>query len=499
MAELNGSTNASTDKRSNDVLMSPEMQPKDAKKIRIKSPKGLAAMIALPTALATINIEETMEQFKEYMGRDVTTQTLKAMKFVFEKQNQHMDQLQKAMDYIDGCYSEMEDQHADLQRLVQGMSKEVDQYKSENSSLKLKLDDQVNNSRRKNIIIRGIPEVRGQNTENFVREFLKDFFNAPENLQFESVHRLGRENSYAPRPIIVRFAHLADRDTIWNSKWLLARSKFFLDEDFSPEVQKIRRKLLPVMAEAKRKSHRCNLVKDKLIVDGVSYTIETLKNLPKEIRDGSRWHEDQVAFFGELCPASNFHSVSFKHDGRDYENSEKALFYKKAVKFGDKEAAKKILAEKDPRTIKAISKTIKNVDDSKWKDSIKELVTPILVDKFSQNDHMKEWLKSTGTRQLVEAAGPHDKVWGNGLRLSHHALRNMSMWTGENFQGDMLMSVRRKLCPEVYEDMDTYSSSSSADNSHPPASQISSSQGFIPEVRTLHHVLGPSTLNPITD
>ena len=44
--------------------------------------------------------------------------------------------------------------------------------------------------------------------------------------------------------------------------------------------------------------------------------------------------------------------------------------------------------------------------------------TQILIDKFSVTDHLSEWLKSTEDRKLVEAAGLHDPVWGNGLKLS---------------------------------------------------------------------------------
>ena len=242
------------------------------------------------------------------------------------------------------------------------------------------------------------------------------------------------------------------RDRLWNARRDLRGSKFFLEEDFPPEVQSTRRKLLPVMAEARRRNHRCELVVDKLKLNGRTYGLENLNSLPKELRDGSRWTSSQVSFFGELCPASNFHPAKFTHDGKEYENSEKALFYLQAVKFDDVENAAKILKEVDPRVIKGLSKSTKNVVRDEWNDSIKRLVTPVLVDKFQQNEHLLEWLRSTGNRRLVEAAGPYDKVWGNGISLQDYKVNNPSTWTGTNFQGEMIQEVRKVLCPELLAD-----------------------------------------------
>ena len=225
----------------------------------------------------------------------------------------------------------------------------------------------------------------------------------------------------------------------------MAGTRIFIDEDFPKEIQAVRRKLRPVMEEGNRRNYDCEIVKDKLKVNGKLYNVEELSQLPREVRDGSRWIRNQIFFFGELCPASNFHPAEFEHDGVKYENSEKALFYKKAKMFDDQETAKSILKESDPRVIKRLSKQIRNVDEQKWTDAIEDLVTPILIDKFSQNRHLLEWLKSTEDRDLVEAAGPHDPVWGNGLKLSDANVFVSSRWTGDNKQGKMLMAVRRHL------------------------------------------------------
>ena len=360
-----------------------------------------------------------------------------------------------SLEYIESQQSALMEEKVQLQSQLAGMEAKLRDLNRDHIKYKAKSENLDNHSRRNNIIIKGIPEGWHQNIEEVVRSFLVDYFGVPYSVGIDGIRRLGRffrrhDGSIRSRPIIVLFSLNADRENVWNLRRNLQGSRYSLDEDYAPETQAVRRKLFPVMAEAKRKKlgRKIELIKDTLHIDGFTYTIDTLHNLPKEVRDGSRWTESQVSFFGELCPASNFHPATFNHNGKEVENSEKMLFYKKAKLFNDEFTAKRIEKESDPRVIKNLSKSIQGVNEDQWTSQIKKLVTPILYDKFRQNPPLLKWLKLTGNRTLVEAAGPHDKVWGNGLFLSDDNNTNRSRWSGENLQGQMLMEVRAQLCPE---------------------------------------------------
>lgn len=432
----NTNMNSATHKRTNAELSSPNHKDNPTKRL-IKSPEVLGTMPRSPTMPPFANMEYSEEDIKHELGDSASEETLKLATFMYKMQKNSQDGVHTSLEYFN-------DSQARILSLVTGMQKQIDVLKAENNSLKCKLDDQENYSRRNNLIIRGIPEGNWQNVEEIVRDFIGDMFRIFD-IPLERLHRLGKYNPHRPRPIIVKFTFHKDREAIWDARMNLAHTKFFLDEDFSPMVQSVRRKLFPVLAEAKRNGYKGHLVKDKLKLGNAMYGIDDLHKLPKQIRDGSRWTENNVFFFGELCPASNFHPAVFTHEGVRYENSEKMLFHKMAKKFNDDETAVKILGETDPRIIKNISKEIRNVDRGEWCNSIKELVTPGLVDKFDQNPQLLKWLESTGNRMLVEAAGPYDTIWGNGLRLSSKDLTKYSMWTGQNKQGEMLEEVKRVL------------------------------------------------------
>ena len=423
-------------KRTHDEVLSPDLQINRGKRHMISSPPGLGAILKLNRNLLELSEKDITDTID-----GISPEGVEITKLVHQKNREIAETIME-------CLDTMQERLEEICNQKKGMEREINALKTENKLLKQRVENQENYSRRNNLIIKGIPEGWGQNVDQIVRSFMNDYFWVPYDIPIERMHRLGKftGNYDRPRPIIVRFVKFADREMVWNARHYLGDSGFGLDEDFSPEVQRVRRKLLPVFLEAKRQHIPAEMVKDSIKLYGQVYTLDTLHTLPKEIRDGSRWTKYQVSFFGELCPASNFHPAKFNHDGTEVENSEKMLFLKMANLFDDEDSMKKIEAESDPRIIKNLSKNITNVDRDKWNSSIKELVTPILMDKFSQNPHLLQWLQSTGDRRLVEAAGPHDKVWGNGLRLSDPNVSMPDHWTGDNLQGQMLMDVRKALC-----------------------------------------------------
>ena len=61
--------------------------------------------------------------------------------------------------------------------------------------------------------------------------------------------------------------------------------------------------------------------------------------------------------------------------------------------------------------------------------------------KFTQNVELRQFLKQTGSRVLVEAS-PVDKIWGIGLAQDDEKANNPNLWSGLNLLGFALMQVR---------------------------------------------------------
>lgn len=80
----------------------------------------------------------------------------------------------------------------------------------------------------------------------------------------------------------------------------------------------------------------------------------------------------------------------------------------------------------------------------RWKSIEAEVMTEGLTAKFSQNDQLKQYLLSTGTKRLVEGS-PYDGTWGVKLDFNNPRIENRANWKGENQLGICLMDVRNQL------------------------------------------------------
>jgi hypothetical protein len=80
------------------------------------------------------------------------------------------------------------------------------------------------------------------------------------------VSLLGSANEEAPNP--VKFGSYRVRENVRTQAKKLARTGYSIQEQFPKKIQEERRKLYPVMNEAKRNGQRVSLVKDKLYING---------------------------------------------------------------------------------------------------------------------------------------------------------------------------------------------------------------------------------------
>jgi len=142
-----------------------------------------------------------------------------------------------------------------------------------------------------NLLFIGVEEKRAQNSDNTtsvekceqtLREFIRlnvqndlhlntNDFNIGE-IQFSKVHRIGARKNPSHScniPVIQRQENLRQAGVRLNMK----KSKYYINEHFPSDVEQRRKQLYPVMRILKNKCHRCNIVSDRLYVDGQPYDI----------------------------------------------------------------------------------------------------------------------------------------------------------------------------------------------------------------------------------
>lgn len=141
---------------------------------------------------------------------------------------------------------------------------------------------------------------------------------------------------------------------------------------------------------------------------------------------------------------SQWYEAGFDIEGTYYPTAEHYMMAEKARLFGDEAHRQKILACRHPHEAKQLGRAVKNYDESLWYRHRFDIVVTGNLAKFSQHDALKEFLRSTGERVLVEAS-PHDRIWGIGLDQNDPNVENPAHWRGLNLLGFALMDVRARL------------------------------------------------------
>lgn len=122
---------------------------------------------------------------------------------------------------------------------------------------------------------------------------------------------------------------------------------------------------------------------------------------------------------------------------------EQWMMWHKACVFGDAETAKKIERELNPAAQKALGREVKNFDPVVW-DTVKEdIVFAGNFLKFTQNEHLRTFLKQFPFDTIFAEAAPWDPVWGIGIGPTAPFALDPSQWRGQNLLGKAISRVRK--------------------------------------------------------
>ena len=182
-------------------------------------------------------------------------------------------------------------------------------------------------------------------------------------------------------------------------------------------------------------------------------TMQEIIDQPSLIQYVNEGHKvDYIFFWGHRKPKtgvskscfSQWYDSSFEIDGIRYQTAEHYMMAEKARIFNDEQAVKKAIEAKDPRMAKKIGRSVRHFDEALWQTHRFEIVVRANLAKFSQNQELGSFLRSTQNRVLVEAS-PLDKIWGIGLAADDPKAASPHLWKGLNLLGFALMKVRTEL------------------------------------------------------
>lgn len=146
-------------------------------------------------------------------------------------------------------------------------------------------------------------------------------------------------------------------------------------------------------------------------------------------------------------PFSQWHPCSFTLGGLRFGHAEQFMMYSKALLFGDRDTAAKILATETPKEQKELGRAVKGYDEARWQLFREGIVYTGNHAKFTQDAELCDVLLATRGTTLVEAS-PYDRIWGIGLGEEDPRARDRAQWQGLNLLGEALTRVREAIAWE---------------------------------------------------
>ena len=220
----------------------------------------------------------------------------------------------------------------------------------------------------------------------------------------------------------------------------------YINDEYQIEVRRNRDKLWPILRLAKSLPHyqeKCRMSRDKLFINGVSYTVNNLNKLPSDLAlylSTQKENAEYIAFHGEHSPWSNFHPSPFVLNGHQYHSAEQWIQFQKVMLFGDSHTANLILQNSMPQVCKWLSHHIHRIDHEKWRNEGFDLCLDGLRAKFIQNRDLITILKTTEPKLLVEVS--IDRLWGTGIPLKDSNALNDKRWKSKGWLSNMLTIIR---------------------------------------------------------
>lgn len=215
---------------------------------------------------------------------------------ISESMNSIKRQLKK-LDLLEQLVTDIKD----LKQSVEFNNSLIEMLKADNASLRAEVNDlkqltaelQKDNitlskdilylqsqDMKNNLIIHGLPEVKNetyQRSEELLKTFLINELKMKSEdvgaICFSRVNRIGRTKVYTqrPRPLVAKVVDFKMKSAVMSRGKELKGTSYSISNQFPSEIMNRRRRLYPVMEEARKNKKNIRLITDKLYIDGKLY------------------------------------------------------------------------------------------------------------------------------------------------------------------------------------------------------------------------------------
>lgn len=382
------------------------------------------------------------------MNELVNAQRTQVEEFKTIRKNVQQD-LHKHQDQIDGLETFKTEIQQDTQKQIKHASEE-------HAFQALKKEAFYN---RYNLVITGMPEQEERTAYSVIMKFFKTDLKLKKLEVLES-YRMGQaplEGSTYSRPIMVIFAKTGHRNLVWKRRnhippmegGFRVKIQADLPKQLRDDVTILYKVLKAATAMAE---YRNASIRDyALNLNGKIFTARQPEQLPLPLRPSSlsvRVSEEVLAFFTRYSILSNHFPATFQLQDKTFHTVEQYLAFRRAQISQQDHLVEKALHATDPIEAKSILNALRKENVQEWQEGRADIAIKGLRAKFTQNQQLLNYLRSTHGLTLGEAS--KNPVWGVGMTLEDEHLLDTTKWSESgNLLGSLLMQLRTELAAPV--------------------------------------------------
>lgn len=292
-------------------------------------------------APAPLSDEATLEDLKKSL--DFAHHNIEVLRSHVQVQDKRFCQQAAQIDKLQSAYQELYSYAVDLEDHI------------------LSVDT---NSRKKNLIVTGIPEVLNENSDILINKLygiFQPYLDILDRCDFDVAYRLGTppKNHKKNRPIVVKFFCESIRNLVSQIRFNLEdddeTARIYLNDNL-PKILNVGRYLMRLVVKtAKEKNIPAKVSGNNLLVNNVTYEYRNMDCLPSGLRPGDIMVKEiggNIVFNSEHAWISNFYPTPVKIQNVTFGSAEQAFQYIKARRNKAPDLAALILKAKPQNRLK---------------------------------------------------------------------------------------------------------------------------------------------------
>lgn len=368
------------------------------------------------------------------------------MKEIADSLEMAHSEIEKLKKYLDQKFTLESELESRIEKLEQE-NQEIRDYASDIEEYVLQLDS---STRKRNIVISGLGENKGENSDSLVLrvfKYLQPYLETLEIGDIDCAYRLGKKSGKA-RPILCKFMKEKTRNDIYSIRSALndteSTTKVYLNEDLPQLINERRSKFRIISKLAKSQKIPVSYQNSQITVNNITYSHRNMDCLP----NGVRLEDAKIvkvkgglAFHSEHAWLSNFFPCKIDIQGLSFKSAEQAFQYTRAIRLKDTHLANLIRRSRNAKEAKLLSYGNTTISPE-WDNDRFDVMRHIITEKFTQNYELGGKLVSTGQEALIEAT--IDGFWGAKASITSKSIKD-GTWMGANFLGKILAEVRNEL------------------------------------------------------